>query len=56
MLKSNVLRKKHSNNNYMPYDLETKHTYDEITKNEWIAHGGYIADDELKELQIIWTN
>ena len=30
--------------------------YDEITKDEWIAHNGYIADDELKELQIIWTN
>jgi hypothetical protein len=51
-----ALDKNRSNNNYMPYDLETKHTYDEITKNEWIAHGGYIADDELKELQIIWTN
>lgn len=51
-----ALDENRSNNNYMPYDLETKHTYDEITKNEWIAHGGYIADDELKELQIIWTN
>lgn len=51
-----ALNKNCNNNDYISYVLETKHTYDEITKNEWIAHGGYIADDKLKELQIIWTN
>ena len=40
----------------MSYILKTKYTYDEIAKDEWIAHNGYIADDELKELQIIWIN
>ena len=38
------------------FNVEEQCTYDEITKDEWIAHNGYIADDELKELQIIWTN
>ena len=47
---------KHFNKTTKSLRNMTDSTYDEITKNEWIAHGGYIADDELKELQIIWTN
>lgn len=51
-----ALNKNCNNDKHMSYDLETKYTYDEITKDEWVVHDGYIAGDELKELQIIWTN
>lgn len=51
-----ALNKNCNNDDCMSYHLKTKYTYDEITKDEWTVHNGYIADDELKELQIIWTN
>lgn len=55
-LAEKALNQNCNNNDYMSYILKTKYTYDEIAKDEWIAHNGYIADDELKELQIIWIN